>query len=240
MIRSALLSILFAGAVFSSHAANVAAPCCAQRAANGRATTSVSIVDFDFKAASITVTVGDTVTWTNDGGAPHDVTSDPPGAFASGTLSSGQTFSFTFNTPGTFQYLCTIHPNMRGTVIVQAAGGSSSPGNLSGSFSGKAKAKSFNLAGSDGKFTNESRTVSATYTQDTGTLSADVTLGSKTYKLSGKIGNTHFWLSGQDSTGTETITLTGHVSKKGDSVKGIAIVTAQQKTEELGFSMKKQ
>jgi plastocyanin len=62
--------------------------------------------------------MGTTVTWTNDDGVNHTVTSDQ-GAFDSGPLATGQTFSQTFNQAGTFTYHCTIHPSMQGTVVVQ-------------------------------------------------------------------------------------------------------------------------
>ena len=86
---------------------------------------SVSIVDFDFSPGSLEVAAGTTVTWTNDGDAPHTVTADR-GEFDSGELASGDTYSFTFDTPGTYAYHCEIHPNMTATIVVtggDAAGG---------------------------------------------------------------------------------------------------------------------
>lgn len=84
------------------------------------ASGGVSIVDFTFSPASITVNTGDTVTWMNTGSATHTATSDA-GAFDSGLLKPGAGFSFTFSQPGTFTYHCNVHPNMHGTVVVQAA-----------------------------------------------------------------------------------------------------------------------
>ena len=82
------------------------------------ANASVSIANFAFAPASVSVNVGDTVTWTNnDAGVPHTATADG-GAFNSGTLSSGGTFAFTFTAPGTFAYHCNIHSSMKGTVRV--------------------------------------------------------------------------------------------------------------------------
>ncbi len=81
-------------------------------------TTSVTIKDFEFTPASITVSVGATVTWTNDGPSTHTVTADD-GSFNSGNLDKGKTFSHTFNTAGTFGYHCSIHPFMTATVVVQ-------------------------------------------------------------------------------------------------------------------------
>ncbi|MFN4218479.1 MAG: cupredoxin domain-containing protein [Candidatus Bipolaricaulia bacterium] len=83
-------------------------------------TVNVSIVDFAFTPKTITVPVGTTVRWTNNGSAPHTVTStSSPRAFDSGTLNSGDSFEFTFKTAGQFPYRCSIHPSMTGTVIVE-------------------------------------------------------------------------------------------------------------------------
>jgi len=87
---------------------------------------SVTIADFQFTPASMQVAQGTTVTWTNNGPANHTSTSDT-GAWDSGVLAPGKSFSFKFNTPGTFTYHCTIHPNMKGTITVTAAGASASP-----------------------------------------------------------------------------------------------------------------
>jgi len=82
-------------------------------------TMTVSIQDFFFSPANITVQPGTSVTWVNNGQAPHTVTAtDPEGAFDSGTLQPGESFSFTFKQPGTYAYYCTIHPFMKGTVTV--------------------------------------------------------------------------------------------------------------------------
>ena len=82
----------------------------------------VNIIDFSFSAASVTVNVGDTVTWTNTGAAPHTSSADG-GAWDSGNLQPGGTFERTFTGAGTFAYHCNVHPTMTGTVIVQAAAG---------------------------------------------------------------------------------------------------------------------
>ena len=85
------------------------------------ANQSVSIVNLSFSPASVSVSVGDTVTWTNnDAGIPHTVTSDTAGVFDSGTMNTGATFAKTFTTAGTFTYHCNIHPSMTGTVVVAA------------------------------------------------------------------------------------------------------------------------
>lgn len=66
----------------------------------------------------ITVAVGTTVTWTNNDSTSHTVTSNT-GLFNSNVLSAGKSFSFTFPTAGTFQYHCTFHSGMVGSVVVQ-------------------------------------------------------------------------------------------------------------------------
>lgn len=88
--------------------------------AQPQSSLSVDIQNFAFSPATITVPVGTTITWTNRDSADHTVTSRS-GVFNSGTLSPNDTFSFTFNTPGTFDYFCRIHPSMTATVIVTAA-----------------------------------------------------------------------------------------------------------------------
>lgn len=83
-----------------------------------QATNEVSIVDFSYDPATLTVEKGTTVTWTNKDTVPHTVTSD---TFTSASLNPGQTYSFTFDTEGTFDYHCAFHPNMKGKVVVTAA-----------------------------------------------------------------------------------------------------------------------
>src|SRR5829696_5898129 len=84
------------------------------------ASTGVTIRDFEFAPSSVTVNVGDTVTWTNDGPTPHSATSSS-GVFDTGIMDAGQSGSHTFTEAGTFAYICTPHPNMHGTIVVQAA-----------------------------------------------------------------------------------------------------------------------
>ncbi|MEA2420863.1 MAG: hypothetical protein QOE60_3069 [Thermoleophilaceae bacterium] len=84
------------------------------------ASTGVTISDFQFSPAAVTVNVGDTVTWTNNGPTPHSATSSS-GVWDTGIMDAGQSGSHTFIEPGTFAYICTPHPNMHGTVVVQAA-----------------------------------------------------------------------------------------------------------------------
>lgn len=76
----------------------------------------ISIQNFAFNPAALTVKVGDTVTWTNNDSVLHQIKSD---TFNSNQLSKGQSYSFTFQTAGTFDYSCAIHPTMKGQIIVQ-------------------------------------------------------------------------------------------------------------------------
>jgi plastocyanin len=77
----------------------------------------VNIDGFAFAPATLTVKAGTTVTWTNKDEDPHTVV-DNGGAFRSQALGSGGAYSFTFPTAGTFDYICSIHPFMHGTVVV--------------------------------------------------------------------------------------------------------------------------
>jgi plastocyanin len=114
VVRWGTLALLLSGALaaLTLHAGRVAS-----------ATSTVAIDNLAFTPGSITVAVGDSITWTNNqAGVPHTATADA-GGFDSGRLSTGQSFSFTFSTPGTFTYHCTIHPFMHGSVTVTAASG---------------------------------------------------------------------------------------------------------------------
>jgi plastocyanin len=94
---------------------------------------SVAILDgnqasaFVFSPSSVSVATGDTVTWNNQGSAPegHDVTGD---GLASGNLQQGQSYSHTFASAGTFNYICSLHPFMKGSVTVAGGGGSGAGG----------------------------------------------------------------------------------------------------------------
>ena len=90
------------------------------------ATHAVAIADFAFSPATLTITAGDTVTLTNEDQVAHTATSTT-GAFDSGLLDQGESFSMTFTTPGTYDYLCTPHPTMTGQIVVQAAPSAPAP-----------------------------------------------------------------------------------------------------------------
>jgi plastocyanin len=78
----------------------------------------ITISGFAFDPATVTIKVGGTVTWTNQDSVAHTVAAED-NSWTSSNLGEGGTFSRTFDTAGTFTYLCSIHPSMKGTVIVQ-------------------------------------------------------------------------------------------------------------------------
>ena len=79
---------------------------------------SIAMKGLAFNPLALTISKGANVTWTNDDSTTHTVTSDT-GAFESGNLSPGNSFTRQFNDTGTFPYHCTIHPSMKGTITVQ-------------------------------------------------------------------------------------------------------------------------
>ena len=79
--------------------------------------TAVSISDFKFNPAALTVPVGTTVTWTNQDEEPHTIAATD-GSFHSPGIDTHGSYSFTFTTPGSFDYICSIHPFMIATVVV--------------------------------------------------------------------------------------------------------------------------
>jgi len=83
---------------------------------------AVDIAGSAFSPGSVTVAVGDTVTWTNADAQNHTATADD-GSWDTGTISSSTPKSVTLATAGTFPYHCKIHPSMTATLVVQAAGG---------------------------------------------------------------------------------------------------------------------
>ena len=86
--------------------------------AGGAGGAKVSLANIAIDPTSVTIKVGETVSWTNNDPFAHRLVGDK-GEFDSGTMAGGATFGFTFKTAGTFAYHCSIHPSMTGTVIVQ-------------------------------------------------------------------------------------------------------------------------
>ena len=127
-------AFVVAGCGSSSSAANTSTstPAASSGATTGGATTgaSVTIQNFAFSPSTLTIKPGTTVTWTNKDSVPHDVTStNGPGVnatqtslYTSGTMSTGQTFTFTYTKKGTYFYECKIHaaePSMHAKVVVK-------------------------------------------------------------------------------------------------------------------------
>ena len=108
-----LMVASFLGAVRAAHSdAAPAAP-----------TVQVNIFNYKFDPETVTVPVGTTVTWTNKDEIPHTVASTDNSFKGSGGLDTGDSYSYTFTKPGTYSYYCTLHPFMKGTVVVTAKAG---------------------------------------------------------------------------------------------------------------------
>ncbi|HAR99921.1 MAG: Blue (Type 1) copper domain protein [Candidatus Moranbacteria bacterium GW2011_GWC2_37_73] len=108
------VTVLFSGCSLYSASSQPAAPI--QSQTTPVINNTITIQNFAFSPATITVKKGTTVTWTNNDSAPHQINS---ATFNSNLFNKGQTFSFTFNEVGTFDYFCAIHPSMIGKVIVE-------------------------------------------------------------------------------------------------------------------------
>ena len=91
-------------------------------ASAGRPAVTVLIRDFKFEPATVTVHAGETVGWKNGDFVPHTATADGDGqkpAFDSGTINTGAAWRYLASKKGTYNYICTRHPNMKGKLIVQ-------------------------------------------------------------------------------------------------------------------------
>ena len=89
-------------------------------AAADSAPDAVTISNFAYAPPALTVTAGTKVIWTNDDNDAHTVTSADAGrTFKSPALDTGDTFSFTFDKPGTYKYFCSLHTYMVGTIDVK-------------------------------------------------------------------------------------------------------------------------
>jgi plastocyanin len=84
------------------------------------AVVTIEIQNFAFQPATITVHPGETIEWKNEDAAPHTATADAPKpGFDSGVIQSGAAWRYEARQKGTYNYICTIHPYMKGTLIVQ-------------------------------------------------------------------------------------------------------------------------
>jgi amicyanin len=93
-----------------------------QSAPAAQQTINVEIMGYAYQPATLTISAGDTVTWTNHDTAPHNVVvTDGPEKFTSPNLQKGQTYSYTFSKSGTYSYYCSIHPDMKASVTVSGS-----------------------------------------------------------------------------------------------------------------------
>ena len=106
---AAMLIAILAGRQTTNAAVPAAAPA---------AGAEVKIDNFSFTPATLTVAAGTQVTWTNRDDIPHTVVSDDK-SVKSKALDTDDKFSFTFTKPGTYSYFCSLHPKMKGTIVVQ-------------------------------------------------------------------------------------------------------------------------
>ena len=118
MLRPIVASFVFA-AVFGSVLAAGVGPSRAEGPAS-----AISIDNFSFTPATLTVKAGTTVTWTNKDDIPHGIASSNNAFKKSGALDTDDGYSFTFTTPGTYQYFCYLHPHMVGSIVVESTTGS--------------------------------------------------------------------------------------------------------------------
>ena len=132
---------------------------------------SDTISDFVFTPSTLTVHVGDTVTWTNNGPTAHTATAND-GSFDTGTLQKGQSASHTFSRAGTFAYVCSIHPFMHGTVVVlgNGSGASGSSGSSSGSGASRSSSGTSTGSSSGGATTSSGTSAGSTGNSSGGSL----------------------------------------------------------------------
>lgn len=87
--------------------------------ASSQNSNSIAIINFAFSPPTLTINKGDTVVWTNQDSASHRILSDSGTEIDSVVLSTGATYTHTFNSAGTFDYHCSIHTSMKGRIVVQ-------------------------------------------------------------------------------------------------------------------------
>lgn len=92
--------------------------CTTQQKSSSGNTNTITIQNFAFNPLTLTIKVGENVTWTNEDSVSHQVKEDN-GLFLSSVLSNGQSFTYTFTATGTYNYTCNIHSSMHGKVIVE-------------------------------------------------------------------------------------------------------------------------
>jgi amicyanin len=115
MILRAVVSAASMGAVLAAVLFFLPMPALAADAA-------VKIDNFTFNPPRLIVKAGTTVTWHNEDDIPHTVVASEK-AFRSKTLDTDDKYAFTFTKPGTYEYFCSLHPHMIGTIVVETATG---------------------------------------------------------------------------------------------------------------------
>jgi plastocyanin len=122
-ISSTMRSVIVAAALGAATATALSAVVLPGWADNATQASAVSIDNFTFGPQTLTVKAGTTITWTNKDDIPHGIASANNAFAKSRALDTDDSYSFTFTTPGTYQYFCYIHPHMVGTIVVEAASG---------------------------------------------------------------------------------------------------------------------
>ena len=113
LLAALTFSLLVLATVLVARAAGTTAPM--------HTTAAVTIQNFAFTPATLTVAPGTKVVWTNKDSVAHTVTSDNGAWPDSGSLATGQSFTVTFGKPGTYPYHCSIHPYMKASVVVSSS-----------------------------------------------------------------------------------------------------------------------
>ena len=116
-MRSNLTTVTIAAALLGGGAGAALAATLPSGAAE-LAAAVVAIDNFTFNPQRITVKAGTAVTWTNNDDIPHAVAASDR-SFKSKVLDAGDSYTFTFVTPGNYQYFCSLHPHMTGTIVVE-------------------------------------------------------------------------------------------------------------------------
>ncbi len=124
-LLSAILMFLVTGSIFNGCKSNSTSPYgMSSGGSNPPPTNEILLQNTSYNPSTKTINKGTKLTWLNKDSFAHTVTSgypgNPDGVFDSGNMGSGASFSYTFNSSGTFKYYCRIHGSiMTGTIIVQ-------------------------------------------------------------------------------------------------------------------------
>jgi plastocyanin len=110
ILLTVLVVLNFCVAAWGDDAANVAT--------SGDKKNTIEIKDFTFNPQTLTVKSGDTITWINRDDEPHTVVSVGKKFQKSSALDTDQEFTITAGAPGTYEYFCSVHPKMTGTIVV--------------------------------------------------------------------------------------------------------------------------